>query len=123
MRTRDQKRADHAYEKVEKVPKASQTKFKTLALKFPAMVLQCGLLQTLAFYEKKDNALAFEPISEWLCTKAGLPWQTQNGRARERLSHESTNLQLYRMATREALAYGSWLKRGAEVILAEVKAE
>ncbi len=125
MQTYDQKRARHAYDKVKDVPDDKRAKFKSLALKFPAMVLQCGVLSTLAFYEtqKQDDKRVFKAIDDWLTSHSELPWKTTQGSSRERLHAQETSLWLYRMAAREALAYGAWLKRATEALLGDVKAD
>lgn len=120
MRTQDQQRAEHAYAGVEKVPKDQQSKFKTLALKFPAMVLQCGLLQTMAFYQKSDAKGVFGILEDWLKKKGTLGQVGEGGLVKQICRAE---LSTYRLAGREALAYGTWLKRAAEVLLKDVKEE
>lgn len=124
MRTQDQKRAQHAYQKVQEVTSwnsKDQSKFKTLALKFPAMVLQCGILQTLAFYQKEQNIYTI--LSDWLCAQPELANIPGDGDIMDRLCHENMTLSRYRLVSRIALAYGTWLKRATEVILKDVKGE
>jgi len=120
MRTRDQKRAADAYEKVGRISSGNQAKFKTLALKLPAMVLQCGALQTLAFYRAKSgNSGAYEAVRDWLHRGAELPWGNGNPDLVDRLVR--SDLRLYRLVAREAVEYGTWLKRAAETLLKDVK--
>ncbi len=127
MRTQDQKRAEHAYGRVREISEMNddrkKSKFKTLALKFPAMVLQCGLLQTLAFYEKQKDQEVYTAVKEWLAGQqilaAGQPTQPQQQNFFTRVSQ--AELGPYRLLSREALAYGTWLKRATEVLLKDVK--
>lgn len=123
MRTQDQERAEYAYEKVRSVPSDKQGKFKTLALKFPAMVLQCGLLQTLAFYQKQKESEAYKAITDWLIKKNIPPETSQASQASEDFLERVYRAEVanYRLAGQEALAYGSWLKRATEVLLKDVK--
>lgn len=128
MRTQDQERAKDAYDKVREIlsnDAKKQAKFKTLALKFPAMVLQCGLLQTLAFYEKQKDQEVYTAVKEWLAGRqilsAGQPNQPQQQDFFPQV-YEAP-LGPYRLLSREALAYGTWLKRAVEVLLKDVRAE
>jgi|UniRef100_A0A7V6DQ49 CRISPR type III-B/RAMP module-associated protein Cmr5 len=126
MRTQDQERAQHAYTQVQNITDERQkAKFKTLALKFPAMVQQCGLLQTLAFCEQK-NIEVYNAITGWLAQQQILTPQAQNQQGNEtffqRVCREE-QLGPYRLLSREALAYGTWLKRAVEVLLKDVRAE
>lgn len=122
MRTKDQLRAENAYSVVLNIANSPEEKrkrkFKTMALKFPAMVLQCGLLQTLAFYEHKSED-AYGAISGWLEQQQILP----PSQAPLFTRVYQTELGPYRLLTREALAYGTWLKRAAEVLLRDVQTE
>jgi len=123
MQTQDQKRAKHAYEKVRGVPKGKQSKFKTFALKFPAMVLQCGVLQTLAYQNDKADDV-FREIDEWLLSHAKIEWGNIRGRTIiDRLCDPGMDISNYRLVTREALAYGTWLKRASEIVLQDVRPE
>jgi len=123
MQTQDQKRALKAYEIVQglKDPKA-KSRFKTLALKFPAMVLQCGVLQTLAFYEAKDTKkLVFPFLDQWLLASNGWPAGASGINVVQKLCHPSVQPSHYRALGREAIAFGNWLKRAAEALLKGVK--
>mgnify|MGYP000241753355 CR=1 FL=1 len=124
MRTQDQKRAQHAYDEVQRLRDDKKSKFKTLALKFPAMVQQCGLLQTLAFCEQK-NIEVYNAITGWLAQQQILTPQAQTQQGGETFFQRVCREQLgpYRLLSREALAYGTWLKRAVEVLLKDVKAE
>jgi len=125
MRTQDQKRAQHAYDLVGNLPQDDKAKFKTLVLKFPAMVLQNGLLASLAFVQHKDkttNKQVFQAYNNWLTQGATwINWSgTEGNTVVERLCHSQMTVQRYRHAAREALAYATWLKRAAEALLADV---
>lgn len=134
MRTQDQKRANHAYNAVKQVKEwddSKKSRFKTLALKFPSMVLQCGVLQSLAFYENKQkDSEIFTVLDNWLCgSDSGLHWINEAGvtasgdNAIDRLCHPDMDISCYRLVAREAIAYGTWLKRAAETRLKNVLTE
>ena len=123
MQTQDQKRAKDAYDKVKELSPDRQSKFKTLALKFPSMVLQCGVLQGLAFQQKENKGI-FRELDDWLCNKSDLAWGgIQRKNIVDRLCDKKMDISRYRLITREAVAYGTWLKRAAEVLLREVRTE
>jgi len=128
MRTMEQKRALFAYQKVQEIDRKTgdqdKKEYRSKIQKFPAMVQSCGLIQSIAFYEAKggkDGEIS-HILKEWFDNSdLGFPWpanfqhnQPQLGNALAQLDTE-----LYRMATREALAFLTWLKRAAEAILPE----
>jgi len=126
MRTQDQKRAEHAYGQVKGILSQGdkkKIKFKTLALKFPAMVLQCGLLQTLAFYDSQNDKEVYNAVTGWLAKQPLLApgQQSQQQEANFLAQVYRAELGPYRLLSREALAYGTWLKRAAEVLLKDVQ--
>ncbi len=129
MRTQDQKRAQNAYNIVETFAthgnSEDKAKFKTLVLKFPAMILQNGLLAGLAFIQHKDKTTGqrvFKAYNDWLTQHANwINWaETGDGNVVARLCHSKMTVERYRHVTREALAYAIWLKRAAEALLADV---
>jgi len=128
MQTIDQKRAKKAYEIVETIVKLpdtdkKKTKFKTLALKFPSMVMQCGVLQALAYCMQKDasesSSGVFDKLSVWLTPL--LPDIPGNLSIVEKLAAEGVTIWHYQMVTREAIAFGAWLKRAAATLLTDVE--
>lgn len=132
MRTREQERASFAWKKVSKLGGELLSKYKDTARKFPSMVVNNGLGQTLAFLiakgtekgepdEKKSEWQLYAHIQEWLCQteickvtddeKSGtefklIVWLTDS---RTKSIH-------YRRATLEALSLASWLKRFSEAL-------
>lgn len=126
MRTQDQQRAEHAYAKVKEIcskDDKKKGKFKTLALKFPAMVLQCGLLQTLAFYDSQKDKEVYNAVTGWLDGQPILAAGQQTQQQQQNFFSKLYQAELgpYRLLSREALAYGTWLKRAAEVVLKDVE--
>lgn len=119
MQTKDQKRAKKAYDIVRIIvsepDKKKKSKFKTLALKFPSMVIQCGVLQALAYCKQKDisdTSGAYNAMNDWLINNCVAGTDIVDGVA-------ATNVTIwqYQMVTREAIAFGVWLKRAAATLL------
>lgn len=112
MGIRSQKMAQEAYPLVAKLQKHElESKYRTLALTFPTMILQSGLSQAVGFLLAKGNG----EHSELLAHLATL-LKFENGQA----LHEkilATNLSEYQLLTRRALEASSWLKRYTEALL------
>ena len=122
MQTKDQERARKAYEIVKAViiepDKKKKSKFKTLSLKFPSMVMQCGLLQALAYCKQKDSSDSsnmYNRLNDWLNS------YVTGGDIVEGLAAADVTIWQYQTTTREAIAFGVWLKRAAATILSDVK--
>jgi CRISPR type III-B/RAMP module-associated protein Cmr5 len=81
--------------------------------KLPAHVQASGLGQTIAFYLKKNPRVA-EALVRGL--QVGRQQQTDALQYLRHLMGQATAAE-YRKATRQALAYASWLKRFAEAAL------
>jgi len=117
----EQKRARKAWELVNSVSDQVIEKYSSLSKSAPVMILTNGLGQTLAFFISKSNgkneySLLYRHLDLWL--SENVVWSADNtGRKEliERVINENT--QGYRMATEEALAFHSWIKRfaGAKV--------
>jgi CRISPR-associated protein Cmr5 len=132
-RTKEQERADFAWQKVNEVRGRNfEKEYRQLARSMFANILTNGLGQTVAFlYAKgrKDGAFKqddghatlYQHLSQWLGEKMG--WQAPGQAPVElikKLVDEGTQIGDYRRATTEALAFLTWIKRFAE---AEVKGE
>lgn len=109
--TAEQKRAQKAYARVNKVKEDGLKDYRSRANKFPSMVINCGLLQTLAFFSAKSPAL-YKDIEEWFHE---LPHPLKLMPDKELVDHISRlPVSSYRAATTEALAFSTWIKRFAE---------
>jgi CRISPR-associated protein Cmr5 len=127
QQTLQQRRAKQAWEDIESV-KSDTSTYSTVIRRLPSLIQQNGLLPTLAYLKAKDEGkhlkkdkagnseetsyyVVYRHLSNWV--KPSLP---------ENDSQEpdfidflrSKNSYIYRLATTEALAYASWLKRFAE---------
>jgi len=115
--TIEQKRAQKSYNLVQGVSDDNIKEYKSAADKFPAMIVNCGLLQALSFYESKKQ---FKPVSnalkEWFCEHFG--WDANTDFLGKIMKLEVFE---YREKTQEALAFLTWLKRFADVKHQEVE--
>ncbi len=109
---RTQAYAKRAYPLIEgKIGSAEEAKYRTLALRFPAMILQSGLAQAIGFLMAKgepEHDLMLEDIAQIL--------QYPNGRT----LHEAilkSQLQEYQLLTRRTLEATAWLKRYTQALL------
>jgi len=91
---------------------------KTWAMKFPSMLLTCGLLQTAGFYEEKSKDV-YNMLQGWLFKQDIIPWpdDTINGLVSRVSKLDAAQMGIYRMAAREAMAYMTWVKRAVAVKL------
>ena len=96
---------------------AKVKKHSALARGAPADVLTAGLGQTLAFWRAKKephHLWLYDAVSTWVLDQMKLP-----GNAPDLLEWivDTADANQYRMATAEALAYLTWVKRFAEAEL------
>jgi CRISPR-associated protein Cmr5 len=125
QKTLEQKRAEQAWECVQKVTKKSQEfkkKYGSLARKVPMLVLTNGLGQTLAFLKAKgksdpadEHTVLFRHLSDWVLSQVAPNTTASNGDLLQWVLHNDSVA--YRRATTEALAFLNWLKRFAEAEL------
>ncbi len=116
--SKEQERAKKAWELVNAVSDNIADKYKSLAKSAPVMILTNGLGQTLAFFLSKikgqnEYFMLYSHIEQWL-NVGNIPWTQHantHNRLIEKIMHE--NSQINRMATEEALAFLSWVKRFA----------
>ncbi len=113
MKTRQQERAAEAYSRVKKMENDGKKKdYGRLCLHLPALIHQCGLCQTVAFFEAKAKEKADSAHFKVLADLEGvmrtleLPKLARNGA-----------LGPYLQLTREAMRSAEWMKRYAEAVL------
>lgn len=118
-KTLGQQRAAYCLEKLEKLA-CSRADFKPLSAGLPAMILQNGFGQTLAFLQAKGkdkHVAAFQIIAGWLIDRKLL---TDDDRPAGILKQISGLEQAkYLHAQKETLAMLEWLKRYANASLFE----
>lgn len=109
--TIEQERAQKAYNLVQNITDDKIKDYKSAADKFPAMIVNCGLLQALSFYEsKKQLKPVFNGLKEWFCKHFG--WDAGSNFLDKIMKLEVFE---YREKTQEALAFLTWLKRFADI--------
>lgn len=121
MITRDQQRAKHAYERVEKVPEKEQNDYKVHVNSFGANILRSGLAAAVGFLERDKAWLFLDHMAD-----AGIPNlqvprdESSDKRACEERAREFSKrvreLELadYMLATREALKIALWFRRAIQ---------
>ncbi|MFZ5886964.1 MAG: type III-B CRISPR module-associated protein Cmr5 [Chloroflexota bacterium] len=132
QRTLEQKRAAAAWEYVQQIvqsgDKALQGKYKTLATKSPADIQTNGLGQTIAFWKAKGKVeQGKEPNAEKIAHQKILAHLTRWLKSSDAFGLQAddlvdwvsgkANVNDYRRATTEAIAFLVWLKRFAEAEL------
>jgi CRISPR type III-B/RAMP module-associated protein Cmr5 len=110
IKTLSQKRAKHAWDRVQSVPAGEMAKFADEAKKFPLRVRNAGLLQTLAFVEaKKKGGEVASAIKGWLSEQSMLG---KEDKACDVL--RNGDVVVIRQMTREVMMYMEWLVRFSE---------
>lgn len=117
-KTLDQRRAEHAWNVVERVKGPGgndadkKKEFGTQAKKLPSRILAAGLGQALAFLLAKEYAKDLqEALSDWM-TQRRPPSPGEDRRLVVRILKGNAEFQRY--ATAECLAYLQWLVRFAD---------
>lgn len=118
MRTLGQQRAQFCLKKLEDLPDNIRDDFKPFTAGLPAMILQNGFGQTLAFLQAKGkdkHKQGFSIISSWLVERKIISNAQQDVEILEQLSTMDQKQYLY--AQKETLAMLEWLKRYANAEL------
>lgn len=110
----DQRRAAYAWEKVQ----GCGSEYMKLAKGAPALIMNNGLMQTLAFYHDKkgDHHKALnQHIIDWLASY--LTGQEVSDQPFKTLMEalQNTNSQKYRYVTEETLALLRWIRQFAAI--------
>lgn len=116
IQTLEQRRASKAWEFVNEVKDDIKSRYRSLALKAPVLILTNGLGQTLAFLKSKkenEHQLFYTHIQTWLIEETKI-YESSGDLLKKIMEGDSTK---YRQATNEALAFISWIKRFAEAVL------
>lgn len=119
--TRDQQRAQTAYDSVLRVHDSTREQkwkegYGRQCLRLPALIHECGLCQTVAFLESKakgkQDTYFYQVLTDLAIT-------SRPSSAVEVFSEKvrSSPMKGYQWMTREAMVCAQWLKRYAEAIL------
>ncbi|BBA36062.1 CRISPR-associated Cmr5 family protein [Methylocaldum marinum] len=112
MQTLEQQRAAFAWEKVQRCT----SDYKNLAKGAPALIMNNGLMQALAFYQSKgkEHHLSLNRhLCEWLRQRAIVGDASFAGTMAE--LHQAGSAR-YRLATEEALAVLKWIRQFAAAL-------
>lgn len=114
VKTLNQERGQFALNEVKnevKNNKDKAKKYKSYARKLPALITTNGLIATLAFLKSKSDAEdVYKSVVEWLKKQKHIG--EGNDGLEELLKADYHKL---RLATLEALAFASWLKRMVDI--------
>ena len=116
MPDHDQKRAAFAWERVERARSRLNNdyeSYRNLAKAAPALVMNNGLMQTLAFFTSKGKPYHRQlkaDILEWLGRQMDLPTEYER-MMKELFEAESEQ---YRLATEETMHLLRWLRQFAD---------
>ena len=118
MPTRDQKRAQAAFQSVKAyLPRSEkeQAEYKSLVLGLPALIHDCGLCQTVAFLQAKGSGQHLGVLGD-LCRMLLGEGEDQG---HDRLGNvvRSAELPRYQQLSMDALHSAEYLKRYAEAFL------
>ena len=114
MTIRSQQYAQEAYPLVVKVyGHQLETKYRTLALNFPSMILQSGLSQAIGFLMAKGKD-EHQMLLDHLATLV-LGKQAQDKQLHQTIL--TADLTHYQLLTRQTLEAASWLKRYTQALL------
>lgn len=120
LRTIEQERALFAYNEIDEVERSGNKDYKSLVRGFASMILQNGLGQALAFLRAKGKSnqsdhhnILYRHINEWL----------KKDESNFDILNKIVNGQneIYRLYTKETLAFLVWLKKFAEAELPDKK--
>ncbi len=113
MRTLGQKRAEFALNKVVAIQPEKKEKFKPFSAGAPAMILQNGFGEALAFWiskGKNEHMTMFNIVKEWLCQNNLSTGQSKTDFILNISQMDQTK---YLTAQKETLALLEWVKRYA----------
>jgi len=111
----DQKRAAYAWECAQNVPNVPND-YDKLAKAAPALIMNNGLMQALAYYQDKgkDHHLALSKhVREWLKSRFSNRFTSSDYRDIMQGLFTTPDASFYRQATEETLALLRWIRQFA----------
>ena len=125
MKSVEQERMKKAYNYVMRVKDSNiEGKYASLAKKLPAMIVQNGLVTTIAFLKAKakegnEHGILLSQLCEYMDEKLG-----RTGTGRTLITYlQDISLEEYLYISQEAIAFATWLKRIAEGELKDESSE
>jgi len=115
--TRDQKRAQHAYERVRLVAENLRSDYKIAVNNLAANIMRSGLAAAVAFLQRRNDEAANRLIGD-LAT-AGIPGLENTDRVTFPDHVRGLELEPYMLATRETLKVAQWFKRAVQATFQE----
>ena len=126
LQTRSQRYAQAAFACVQKIANDKTANGKTLAEKYqsyarnlPTMILQCGLAQTVAFVQAKQEVDKDKPVDAYAHWLADMQTVLENTKLCQQA--READLSAYMLLTYQALDAAGWLKRYAEALIEKPK--
>jgi len=111
MATLEQRRAQHAWEKAAQGVAAHGTDYVNDAKGLPALIMNSGLMQVMAFLHQKGgrHEVLGCHLRDWLCRELGTPDKFDSF-MQEMMQADSRR---YQQVTTEAFAWLKWLRQMA----------
>lgn len=112
MHTRQQKKAQIAFKCISEAKISDRKTYLNFAKKFPVLVHNCGLAQSIAYINKNNSD---DKISTYLKHLSSVMSLKEN----DNLLKKSRNVELieYQQLSKEATEAATWIKRYAEILL------
>lgn len=115
--TLEQRRASHAWQQAKQGLHSHGEEYMILAKGLPALIMNSGLMQVMAFAEQKQGAHATlaEHLRNWLYRQQGTP---QDFSAFMTHLYELEDARQYQAIQAEALAWLKWLRQLSSALAA-----
>ena len=116
--TLEQQRAQFAWQCAQEGVQVAGAEYRNLAKAAPALIMNNGLMQTLAFYQDKDklhHQRLGEHLRNWIMVRLGDPDPDVRFEAVMRFLLDSDSSR-YRQATDEALLILRWIRQFAAAL-------
>jgi CRISPR type III-B/RAMP module-associated protein Cmr5 len=117
----ENERASFAYNEVKnlynRMQETQKKEFKSWSQKFPSMIVNCGLIQTISYYEDSKGKEICNILEKWLKEKKYI---NENDKLLSALVNINDPKKL-RLITLETIKFSTWVKRFASIFYEESK--
>jgi CRISPR type III-B/RAMP module-associated protein Cmr5 len=117
----ENERASFAYNEVKnlynRMQETQKKEFKSWSQKFPSMIINCGLIQTVSYYEDNKGKEICNILEKWLKKKNYI---NKNDKLLSALVNINDPKKL-RLITLETIKFSTWVKRFASIFYEEFK--